>query len=210
MEATVWWSLLEILLLAIFFLSLLMEIKTGGMGLGVLLGLVAAGVFFGSQYVKGLVSFMEVGMFLLGILAILAEALLPTMGLLGGVGALAMLYSLVLSLGGDVHAVYALLISVAVAIVAFLFLARHLPQSSLWKKVVLKDASTEARGYVSAQSDVTLLGKEGEVLTDVRPAGTAKIEGTPVDVVSEGAYIEKGAKIRVLKVEGNRVVVRRI
>ena len=210
MEATVWWSLLEILLLAIFFLSLLMEIKTGGMGLGVLLGLVAAGVFFGSQYVKGLVSFMEVGMFLLGILAILAEALLPTIGLLGGVGALAMLYSLVLSLGGDMHAVYALLLSVAVAIVAFFFLARHLPQSSLWKKVVLKDASTEARGYVSAQSDVNLLGKEGEVLTDVRPAGTAQIEGAPVDVISEGAYIEKGAKVRVLKVEGSRVVVRRV
>ena len=49
---------LQILLVAIIFLSLLVEIKTGGMGLGAMLGLVAAGIFFSGQYVKGLVSFL--------------------------------------------------------------------------------------------------------------------------------------------------------
>ena len=57
---------LQVLLLAIVFLGLLVEIKTGGLGAGALLGLVAAGVFFGSQYVKGLVSFYQIAVFLGG------------------------------------------------------------------------------------------------------------------------------------------------
>ena len=49
--------ILQVLLVTIIILSILVEIKTGGMGGGALLGIVAAGVFFGSQYVKGLREF---------------------------------------------------------------------------------------------------------------------------------------------------------
>jgi membrane-bound ClpP family serine protease len=41
-----------------------------------------------------------------------------------------------------------------------------------------------------------------------RPAGVADIEGSRVDVVSDGGFIEAGAAIEVTRVEGNRVVVR--
>lgn len=55
---------LQVLLLAIMFLAVLVEIKTGGMGAGVLLGLVASAVFWGSQYVRGLVDLYQIAMFL--------------------------------------------------------------------------------------------------------------------------------------------------
>ena len=45
-------SALQVLLLAIMFLAILVEVKTGGTGAGIIFGLVAAGVFWGSQYVK--------------------------------------------------------------------------------------------------------------------------------------------------------------
>ena len=98
---------LQVLLVAVIFLAVLMEVKTGGTGFGVLLGLVAAGVFFSSQYARGLVSLYEVAVFLVGVLLIAAEALLPATGVLGALGVAAMLYSVVLALGGDVNAVYA-------------------------------------------------------------------------------------------------------
>ncbi|MBQ1336430.1 MAG: serine protease, partial [Selenomonadaceae bacterium] len=109
----------QVLLLAIVFLAIFVEIKTGGLGVGVLLGLVAAGVFFGSQYMKGLVSIYQIGIFLAGILFIIVEILMPTVGLLAGVGVAAMLYSVVLALGGDVNAVYAMLAAFVLAIVMF-------------------------------------------------------------------------------------------
>ncbi len=200
---------LQVLLVAVIFLALLMEIKTGGMGLGVLLGLAAAGVFFGSQYVKGLVSLYHVAIFLVGILCIAAEALLPTMGLLGGLGVAALLYSVILALGGDFNAVYALLAAAVLALAVFALIVKRLPSSRLWKKVVLQDESTSARGYVSAEERLGLLGREARVLTDVRPAGSILVDGVPVDVVSEGAYIEKGERVRVVAVHGSRVVVRK-
>ena len=86
MEFIVGVPLLQMLLLAIMFLAIMVEIKTGGMGGGVLLGLVAAGVFWGSQYVKGLVDLYQIAIFLAGILCIIVELLLPTVGLLAGIG----------------------------------------------------------------------------------------------------------------------------
>jgi len=201
---------LQVLLVAVILLAVLMEIKTGGMGFGVLLGLVAAGVFFSSQYVKGLVGLFDVGIFLVGIFFLAAEVLLPATGVLGLIGALAMLYSVILALGGDVNAVYALIASLLLAVLIFLLLLRFLPESRLWKKVVLRDASTTLEGYVSAKERSDIVGRKATVLTDVRPAGSILVDGVPVDVVSEGAYIEKGALVYVAEVHGARVVVRRV
>lgn len=200
----------QVLLLTIFFLALFVEIKTGGLGIGILLGLVAAGVFFGSQYMKGLVSLYQIGIFLGGILFIIVEILMPTVGLLAGIGVAAMLYSVVLAMGGDINAVYAMLIALALAVLLFALLVKRLPSSRLWMKFVLKDQSTSQRGYVSAESRSDLLGKQGKVLTELRPAGTILVNGGPVDVVSEGAFIGKEEIVEVVAVHGNRVVVRKV
>jgi membrane-bound serine protease (ClpP class) len=45
-------------------------------------------------------------------------------------------------------------------------------------------------------------------LSPLRPAGVADIDGSRVDVVSDGEFIETGAAIEVTRVDGNRVVVR--
>lgn len=201
-------SALQVLMLAVFFFALFLEIKTGGMGAGVLLGLVAAGIFWGSQYARGLIDLYQVGLFLGGILCILVELLLPTVGLLAGLGVAMLLYSVLLALGGDMSAVTAMAIALLVSVVAFILIAKRLPTSRLWAKVVLKDESTSAKGYVSAAEDTTLLGKRGRVRTELRPSGTADIDGKLVDVVSEGAFLPVGTEVVVREVHGSRVVVR--
>ena len=201
--------IVKMLLVAIMFLGLLVEIKTGGMGAGVLLGIVAAGVFWGSQYVEGAVSFYMVAVFLGGILCIIIEMLLPTVGLLAGVGVAAMLYSVVLALGGDVDAILAMLGAVVLAVVIFALIVKKLPSSKLWNRFVLHDQSTSKRGFVSAAPREALVGRTGVVTTELRPSGTADIDGKPVDVVSEGAFLPKGTEVRVVTVEGARVVVRK-
>ena len=203
-------QIVEVLLLAVIFLAVLMEIKTGGLGIGVLLGIVAAAVFFGSQYVKGLVSFFHIGIFMVGLICIGVEVLLPTVGLLGAVGVAALVYSFILSLGGDVQAVYALATAAVLALVIFLLIAKRLPDSKLWKKLVLSNATKTEDGYVSAVTDATLVGREAIVLSDVRPAGVVELDGRRVDVVSEGDYIVKGERVKIVAAEGSRVVVRKV
>lgn len=53
-----------------------------------------------------------------------------------------------------------------------------------------------------------LLNQSGTALTPLRPSGTAVINGHRVDVVTEGAMIDRNAPIKVVAVEGMRVVVR--
>ena len=115
-----------------------------------------------------------------------------------------------MALGGDIHALYAMLISFVAAIVIFALIVKRLPSSKLWNKVVLKDESRSERGFVSAAPRESLLGAVGEVLTELRPSGSVRLNGKPVDVVSEGAFVPKGAQVQVVAVEGNRVVVRQV
>ena len=201
-------GVLQVLLLAVMFLSVMVEIKTGGLGVGVLLGIVAAAVFWGSQYTRGLVELYHIAVFLAGVLMIIVEILLPTVGLLAGLGVAAMLYSIVLALGGDIGALAALGIALVISVILFLLIVSRLPSSRLWNKIVLQKSSRTEEGYVSALEQAEHLGKSGEVLTELRPSGTARIDGRPVDVISEGAFIQKGKQIVVLSVNGSRVVVR--
>jgi membrane-bound serine protease (ClpP class) len=53
-----------------------------------------------------------------------------------------------------------------------------------------------------------LVGQAGVAHTPLRPSGVAVIGGQRVDVVTEGSLIERGANVRVIAVEGARVVVR--
>jgi membrane-bound serine protease (ClpP class) len=55
-----------------------------------------------------------------------------------------------------------------------------------------------------------LVERTGTALTPLRPSGMALIEGRRVDVVTEGPFLERGAALRVVAVEGMRVVVREI
>jgi membrane-bound serine protease (ClpP class) len=55
-----------------------------------------------------------------------------------------------------------------------------------------------------------LLDQVGVALTNLRPSGTVLINGQRVDVVTEGPMIEQGATVKVVAVEGMRVVVRAV
>ncbi|WP_196592779.1 NfeD family protein [Pectinatus sottacetonis] len=201
---------LKIILLAIIFLSILIEVKTGGSGFGALLGMIAAAIFWGSSYINGLVNIYHIALFLGGILFIIVELFTPATGIFAALGIVMMLYSIILALGGNLSAVYMLLGSFIIAIIIFIFIIKKLPASKLWSKIILVNSSTEEKGYISNIDNSSLLHKEGIVITELRPSGTALIDGTPVDVISEGSYIKKGEKIHVIQTTGGRVIVRKI
>jgi membrane-bound ClpP family serine protease len=79
----------------------------------------------------------------------------------------------------------------------------------LWQKFTLNTRQTSKGGYVAPKAQYeTYLGRVGISLTQLRPAGTADFEGVHLDVVTEGGFIGPGVGIRVLSVEGTRIIVR--
>ena len=76
--------------------------------------------------------------------------------------------------------------------------------------LILKDVEARGTGYQAAPNYDKYLHKIGVAETVLRPAGIAMIDGDRVDVVSRGAFINRGEKISVEEIEGARILVKRV
>ena len=76
-------------------------------------------------------------------------------------------------------------------------------------RLALRKTQVEEGGYQPVANLGNLVGKTGVAFTTLRPGGTALIDGQKVDVVAFGGFIEKDARVKVLSVEGVKVVVER-
>ncbi len=95
-------------------------------------------------------------------------------------------------------------------VLLFVFI-KFFPRTKSWKGLRLNAREESKEGFAASSSQLKeLAGKTGTSLTVLRPAGTAKIEGKRIDVVSEGIFLPKDTEIKVVTVKGNRVVVRKI
>ena len=205
-------------LLSLGFLGLIAEIKSPGLGLAGLAGLLSLSLFFGSHMILGLAGIEDLILFGAGVVLIGVEIfIIPGFGLfgiLGGVGVLAGVY---LSLVGGIPTVpdfaqagAILSTSILIILLTSWALLRHLPQSSRLTRsgVFLVTKGTRSEGWASAARRPDLVGREGVALTDLRPSGTILVGEERVDAVSESAWIEDGTMVRVVSSEGYRHVVR--
>jgi membrane-bound serine protease (ClpP class) len=79
----------------------------------------------------------------------------------------------------------------------------------LWRVFVAEGDESRALGFDSFKvTSQGLAGKQGEVFSDLRPAGAVVIEGKKYDAVTEGGYINKGQKIEVVAFSQGQVKVR--
>jgi membrane-bound serine protease (ClpP class) len=99
--------------------------------------------------------------------------------------------------------------SILLALLVGVALLRALPRLPFGRRLVLGSDMQAAQGYASPPAgDHLQLGHTGKALSPLRPAGIADIDGARVDVVSDGGFIPAGAAIEVIRVDGNRIVVR--
>ena len=196
------------LLISIIFLAVLTEIKTAGAGVAAIIGLIAAILFFSAQWWTGFAGWLELSLFMGGILLILFEFYTPGVGMFGVAGVGCIFGSIFLALGSDSSALSIISTSLIIAVVTFLIIIRYLPSSKLWNKLILKDSETLEAGFASSDDFRKYSGKVGTTVTPLRPAGIIAIEGIQLNVVSEGQFIEQGMKVRVVSVSGNRIIVK--
>ena len=79
------------------------------------------------------------------------------------------------------------------------------PNSFLGRRFVVEESVGNAN-----EPDLELINQTGEAQTDLRPAGVAVINGRRMDVVAEGGMVDKGNEVKVIAVDGIRVVVRSV
>jgi membrane-bound serine protease (ClpP class) len=144
----------------------------------------------------------------LGLGLIVAEVFFPSFGVLSVLATAALVGSVAMAFQESTAMGVRFLIAIALLVPATIVLGFKLfPRSPLGKRMVMSGPTFEAIKTDALAG--TLLGQEGAVEADCRPAGMARLDGRRVDVVTRGEWIEAGVRVRVVEVQGNRVVVAR-
>jgi membrane-bound serine protease (ClpP class) len=198
------------ILMTIGSLGLVLELYSPGFGLPGIAGLSALLLFFYGHMVAGLAGFETLILFALGVGLILLELFIPG-GIAGVIGLLAIVASFFMASDNVVHMGISLLVALTASIVLSILMIRVFGKKmKFFKRIILTDSTSTEKGYVSNKNRLELIGVEGVTLTPLRPSGTIIVEDERIDVVSEGGFVPKGKKVRIVKTEGSRIVVREI
>jgi membrane-bound serine protease (ClpP class) len=212
-------------LLFLGFIGMYIELKTPGVGVGGVISLLAFMLFFWANYLEGTAGSLEILMFVCGIVLLLLEVFVaPGVGIFGLTGGLMVLFSLVLASQTfviphteaefeQVTESMGLVVAAGVGmIVLALALRKFLPKAPIFNRLVLEPPAPEERITLShreATADFShLVGREGEAITDLLPAGKALIDEELIDVIAQGEPIDRGQPVVVVSAHANRVVVR--
>jgi membrane-bound serine protease (ClpP class) len=203
------------LLLSIGVLGIMIEIKTPSFGVAGLVGLGSLAAFFGSHLIIGLAGLEEVLLLAAGMVALGIEVfVVPGFGIAGLIAIACIGTAIFLALLGnlptwaDIARAGGVVMATVVIVSAMIYgLVQHLPTSRRWRGIFLQATLGKDEGYVAAEARADLMGVEGVAATDLRPSGTAVVDGERLDVVSEAGFVPKGARVRIVRSEGYRLVV---
>jgi membrane-bound ClpP family serine protease len=142
----------------------------------------------------------------IGVVVIIAEIILPSGGILSILAASALGFSLykAFAISKNIGMLFSLadIIMLPVLVILGLKLLAKSP-------VTLRKTLAKEDGVVSQKDGMNqLLNSSGVAVTDLRPAGSIKINDNKIDAVTQGDYIDKGTLVHVIKVTGNQVIVK--
>ena len=197
------------LLLSIGFLGLIIEFWTLGWGIAGSIGIISLSLFFGGHIIVGLAGFETIILFVIGLLLLLAEIFfIPGFGLAGISGIAAILASIFLTFGNIIQATYSILIALGISVIGFFLLIKYIPSTRTWRKFVLSTEQKKELGYTVGTKDLKrLIGGKGISITPLRPSGIVEVNGKKLDALTRGEYVDSNTKIKVISIEGNKIVV---
>ena len=201
------------------FLGILFELQSPGWGIPGFVGLACLILSLSASYIAQLATMSDMLFVLTGLALILLEVLvIPGFGIagLGGIGL--MIYGLYLLLLPDVpvgeevlgQAMDGFLIGLVGAVIGLVLLAKLMIKTKFWEQLTAPDTQKKEEGYSNTLGWESLQGETGIADTDLHPSGWVRVKDQRIFVVSEGEFIEEGKEIKILSVDGNRVLVREL
>ncbi len=194
------------ILIGLGIIGLVLEFLHPGLTAPGILGVTALAAYFGGGFLTGGGNSIAFLLFLAGLMLLVAEIfLIPGFGVAGIGGVASLLASIYLSFGDQFLTVSSISVLVAGAGLALGFWL--LPRTSATRPIFL---NASLKGNTAAGEMPQLRGRYGVALSDLRPSGVADVEGERMDVVSDGDFISAGTRLEVVRVEGRRIVVKKM
>lgn len=151
-----------------------------------------------------------IALFIAGLCLIFCEFFLPGLVVgLTGIGCIVASIILSFKMYPD-YGAYVLLVELVIGTILVITGFRVLPHTSIGRHLILSQTERSEGGFTSASMELaSYVGKRGITQTPLRPAGMAFFDGSRLDVVAEGEYIDRNVEVEVTAVQGSRIVVRR-
>ncbi|WIV10670.1 NfeD family protein [Proteiniborus sp. MB09-C3] len=156
------------------------------------------------------IGLLSVVFFGIGFLLVIIEIFVPGFGVPGILGIIFLIAGVIVTAKTLVHALILILLILAILGVLTSLLLRSASKGRLSKKIVLSTSINKDEGYIGTSDMQFFLNKTGTALTILRPSGTVDFDGVKLDVVSEGDFIQRGTEVKVIRVEGRKIVVRQV
>ena len=217
---TSWW--MRTLLVAILVICFFGEMSAPGLGMFGFTGVACVALLAGGSFLAGLSQWWPSIAILAGLLLVAAEILfLQGTFISGALGVLAFTGGVIglfvvsdpTPESGSKQAflgMASLVTAVGAAGIVAWLLGPRLQIMSPWQAAVLH----ATLGEMPSQSPDTLTLVKVDALaravTDLRPVGKIEIDGVRFDARSEGAWISLGADVRILRLEGNEIIVEHV
>lgn len=207
------------LLMTFGFLGILFELQSPGWGIAGSIGLTCLLLSLGASYIAELATMSDMLIIAVGVVLLLLEVLvIPGFGIAGIAGIIVVLWGLYelllpeMPVGKEVTsmALTGFTIGIFGGIIALVLLFRLMIKTEFWQKLSSPEGQKEEKGYTTSIGLEDFVGKSGVADTDLHPAGWIIVDDQRISVVCEGSFIDKGTKIEIKSVDGNRVVVRPI
>jgi membrane-bound serine protease (ClpP class) len=226
-------------LVMVALLGVYIEFNTPGVGLPGLVAVICFVIIIGSKYLVGLANWVEVVLLVVGILLLLIEIfVLPGFGIAGFSGIVCILAGLfgmliknpawppwpppwpqdAVAWSDFTWGVVSLSLGFTGFVILAWLLSKYLSRIQFLSGLILVPSAAKL-GTEMEVSMTTLpeyktvgvnIGELGEVVSILRPTGKAKFGGAIVDVVAEAEFLDKGTKVEIIEIHGNRVVVKAV
>lgn len=194
-------------------LGLIIEIRTPGIGVPGIGGMICLGLFFGGHMFARVSAGYAAVAFVIGVGLLLLEVfIIPGFGV-AGISGIILTFGSIIFIFGSTYDPSVAMLWISISFIATLGLAivlfYTLPETSAVQKFVLSTSETKESGYSAHPDDKSkYIGKTGKSLTPLRPVGAAMIDGKRLNVITEGELIERDTPIEVFRIEGNNVFVK--
>lgn len=146
-------------------------------------------------------------LFAAGLLLLIVEAFMPGFGIAGGTGLVLLIIGIITTARNPTEALVMVIILILIIGIMVAITLRSAKKGLIAKRLILHSAARHEEGFSTSEDTTGLIGRTGITLTVLRPSGSAEFDDDRMDVVSEGVYIDKGTKVRIIRTEGRRIVV---
>ena len=144
-----------------------------------------------------------------GVVLIAIEIFIPggIVGLLGGLALIGAASIAFFAFGIQGGLIASAGIIALLAIILTLWI-KYFPRTRAGRALTLEDSGKSFK--ITDETLVPLINRKGLAITDLRPAGIAKIAGRRLDVIAEGRWITKDSIVQVIRISGNNVIVQEV